>query len=126
MKTSLSRSLLCLFAFALFVTGAVAQDMGALRQRMSARLPQLDQLKAEGIIGETNDGMVALRVTGNAVAARLVAEENEDRKAVYSAIAQRAGTDPKTVGEARARQIAANSAAGVWLQDAAGNWAKKP
>ncbi len=114
-------ALLCLAA------GAWAQDMGALRARMQERLPQLDALKAQGVIGETNDGYVATRVANNKAAETLVAAENVDRKAVYEAIARRTESDHETVGKIRARQIAENSAVGVWIQSSTGKWEmKKP
>lgn len=125
LSRSFSRPFLWLCACLLFTAGAVAQDLGALRSRMQERLPQLDALKAQGVIGETNDGYVAVRADGNPQAPALVAAENADRKAVYAAIAQRTGAAADAVARARARQIAAASAQGVWLQDEGGRWYRK-
>jgi len=55
----------------------------------------------------------------------VVTEENRDREAVYASIAQKTSAAPDAVGRARAKQIAANSLSGVWLQDEAGKWYKK-
>ena len=117
--------LVSLLACVITSASALAQDMGVLRERMAERLPQIDRLKAEGVIGETNDGFVAVRGSGSAEAAQVVATENADRKAVYAAIAQKAGASAESVASARARQIAAGSAPGVWLQNERGEWYKK-
>ena len=54
-----------------------------------------------------------------------MADENRDREAVYALIAKETGATPDSVGKARAKQIAANSRPGVWVQDAAGTWVRK-
>ena len=55
----------------------------------------------------------------------VVAAENRDRGIVYAEIAKQTGTHVDQVGRARARQIAAASARGVWLQKNDGSWYKK-
>src|SRR5687767_10972769 len=108
--------------------GAVAlqaQNIGDVRRRMEQRLSQIDGLKAKGVIGENNRGFVEVRSQDDATAAGVVAEENKDRETVYAAIARETGATPDAVGKARAKRIASNSNAGVWVQDEAGNWAKK-
>ncbi|WP_221029822.1 YdbL family protein [Actomonas aquatica] len=126
MNAPLSRPLTWFLAFVLFAAGAVAQDMDALRDRMKERLPRIDELKAQGVIGETHDGLLAVRTGNDRQVSQLVAGENADRKSVYEAIAKRAGASADKVAQARARQIAAGSASGVWLQDASGEWYRKP
>ena len=54
-----------------------------------------------------------------------MSEENRDRSAVYALIAKETGATADSVGRARAKQIAANSRPGVWVQDEAGAWKKK-
>jgi uncharacterized protein YdbL (DUF1318 family) len=126
MKTTLFRT--CLFAFAVLLSaGAVsvrAEDLGAVKVRMSERLSKLDQLKASGVLGENNRGMVELRGS-DAEAGDVMAAENRDRGIVYAELAKQTGTHPDQVGRARARQIAASSAPGVWLQKSDGTWYKK-
>src|SRR4051794_38529053 len=125
MKTHFFRFFLLLSVLAF---GAVAptraEDLGAVKARMSERLSKLDALKGQGVIGENNRGLVELR-GGGPDAGDVVAAENRDRETVYAAIAQQTGSSADTVGRARAKQIAAGSAAGVWLQGADGNWYKK-
>lgn len=103
---------------------ARAQDLGAIKQRMEARIPALDALKNGGAVGETNQGLVEVRAAqGNAAA--VVAAENADRLGVYEVIARKTGSTLAAVGSARAKQIAAGSKAGVWVQKEDGTWAKK-
>lgn len=114
----------CLALCALTLTVSAAESAAAIRQRMEQRLPQLDDLKARGAIGENNRGFVEVRAAaGNA--ATLVADENRDREAVYALIAQQTGATAESVGRARAKQIAANARSGVWVQDEGGAWKKK-
>ena len=101
-----------------------AQDLGAVKARMAQRLSELDTAKAKGLLGENNQGFIELR--GNdAAAGAVMAGENQDRGEVYAAIAKQTGSTSELVGRARAKQIAASSAGGVWLQREDGTWYKK-
>lgn len=120
----ITRILTLLAVFSLFATSAMADSATELKLRMDQRLPALDALKSKEAVGENNRGYVEVRQP--AVGAdSLVAEENKDRGAVYALIAQKAGGSADTVGQARAKQIAAKSPAGIWLQDESGRWYKK-
>lgn len=115
-----------LACFVLFAAAATvsAQDLGTVREQMRQRLPELDALKASGAVGEDNRGYVSVRESkGNA--ARVVEAENADRRVVYASIAKRTGSTLEAVGKARARQIASQSAPGVWLQAEDGRWYQK-
>lgn len=103
---------------------AQAQDLGAVRARMEQRLSQIDTLKSQGAIGENNQGFLEVRAASGD-ASTVVSSENSDRSAVYAALAQKTGASADAVGKARARQIAANSAPGVWVQRESGEWYKK-
>ena len=111
---------LCLFA----VT-ATAESASEIRHRMEQRLAQIDSLKASEVLGENNRGFLEVRQNGTAAAGSLVADENRDREIIYSEIGKQTGASADTVGRARAKQIAANSRSGVWVQDEQGRWAKK-
>ncbi|HWA10337.1 MAG TPA: YdbL family protein [Opitutaceae bacterium] len=125
MKTILFRlSLLLAFVLPAALPARAAEDLGAVKARMEQRLSKLDALKAGGAIGENNRGLVEVR-GGGGDAAAVVADENRDREAVYAAIAHQTGASADSVGRARAKQIATNSAAGVWLQHEDGSWYKK-
>ena len=92
---------------------------------MKDRLPRIDQLKAAGVIGEGNDGMIAARTALTDVQEGLVEAENADRKELYSLVARRSGQSLKEVGKQRAVRIAQQALAGVWLENAKGDWIKK-
>jgi len=112
-------------ALCLFAAPAFAESAAAIRGRMEQRLPQVDVLKAQEVLGENNRGFLEERKAGVAGAAAIVTDENRDREAVYALLASQTGATPDSVGRARAKQIAANSRAGVWVQDESGAWKKK-
>jgi hypothetical protein len=120
----ITRLLTLLAALGLFTTVTMADSAADLKQRMAQRLSAIDELKAKQVIGENNRGYVEVRQAAQGADA-VVNEENRDREAVYASIAQKTSAASDAVGRARAKQIAANSHSGVWLQDEAGNWYKK-
>lgn len=105
-------------------TTVYAQDLGAVKTRMAERVGKIDELKAKGAIGENNRGLIEVR-GGDTEAGAVVSAENSDRETVYAALAKQTGASAEHVGKARAKQIAAHSAAGVWLQKEDGTWYKK-
>lgn len=127
MKTFL-RTLLATIAFFLaagaVTTPLLAQNLPSLQASMAKRLPEIDKLKASGVLGENNLGYLEVRENKDN-AAELAAAENADRKAVYEALAAQNKVTAEEVGKTRARQIAQQSKPGVWIQDAKGGWAKK-
>ena len=126
MNLSVSRTFV--LSATLLIAGAVASfaadDLGTVKVRMEERMPQIDDLKARGVVGENNRGMMDLR-GGDVEAGDAVAAENRDRGIVYTEIARQTRTSAEQVGRHRARQIAAASAPGVWLQKDDGTWYKK-
>ena len=126
MITAMPARLLTLIAALGLVTAtAFAATASDLRRQMEQRLPAIDAMKTSEAVGENNRGLLEVRPAGKADAASLVAEENRDREAVYALIAKDTGATPDSVGRARAKQIAANSRAGVWVQAESGAWKKK-
>jgi len=115
---------LCLALCTIAAPAVHAQSAGQIRQRMAQRLSQVDELKAKGAVGENNRGLLEVR-DGGGNAASVVADENRDREAVYALIAKETGSNADAVGRARAKQIAAASKTGVWVQDESGTWKKK-
>lgn len=97
---------------------------GDIKQRMKDRLPRIIELKASGIIGENNQGLLAF-VGDNKPDQALVDAENKDRQMVYAAIAKQQGATAAVVGQRRALQIAQRAKPGDWLQDAGGKWFQK-
>jgi len=117
-------ALVVVFSLGVSTPFARAQDLGAVKSRMAQRLSQLDQLKSKGAIGENNRGLVEAR-GADAAAGAVISAENSDRDIVYAALAKQTGTSAEQVGRTRAKQIAAGSAPGVWVQKEDGTWLKK-
>jgi len=126
MMLNKNSAILSIILFTVFFlsANAFAQSAKELKARMKARLPEINQLKASGIIGEGNDGLLGF-VSGASQNAALVNAENDDRRKVYGAIAKQQGTTPEVVGNRRALQISKKASSGDWLQDAKGSWYKK-
>ncbi len=96
----------------------------AIMAQMKARLPEINKLKAEGVIGENSAGFLAF--VGQATNdSELIKAENNDRKKVYTAIAKQQGTNVALVGQRRALQIRKRARPGFWLQSPNGKWHKK-
>jgi len=108
---------------ALVLSGFSAQAAD-IKTRMLQRLPTINSLKAQGIIGENNQGFLEYRKAAGTQQA-VIDAENSDRAAVYRVIAERQKTTPELVGKQRAAQIAQREPAGHWLQDGGGRWYKK-
>ncbi len=108
--------------FAMFCAQVVFAD--GIKDRMLARLPVINELKAQGLIGENNQGYLEFR-GGKKPNADVINAENTDRQAVYKAIAARQKTTPAFVGQTRAAQIAEKESPGTWIQAADGTWKKK-
>lgn len=125
MKTILSRLLCLALLFAAPVAVTVrAQDLGAIKSSMAQRLPSIDALKSKGALGENNQGYLEVRASAPE-ADSLAAAENKDRAVVYAAIAKQTNSTAAQVGQARARQLVAASAPGVWVQRDSGEWYRK-
>lgn len=110
-----------LLALLVWAGGVHADDIKA---RMTARLPVINALKAQGLIGENNRGFLEFR-TGQQPNADVIAAENQDRKAVYAAIAARQNVSVDMVGQTRAAQISAKEPVGFWVQEPSGAWKNK-
>lgn len=123
MKTLLT----ILAALALGLAASVplrADELGDAQKRIQARQAELATLKEKGAVGENNRGFVEVREAVPGVD-DIVGGENADRGRIYAVLARQTGSTPEAVGRARARQIAAHSRPGVWVQDEAGRWSRK-
>lgn len=103
---------------------ARAQD-DAMKQRFLDRKPTLDAWKAQGRIGENNEGRLEARETLTPPEQQTLAAENADRESVYRGIASQVGSPVLEVARRRAAQIAAIAAPGHWLQHPDGHWYQK-
>ncbi|CAA6689912.1 MULTISPECIES: YdbL family protein [unclassified Lentimonas] len=118
---------LLLIAFACSLATGYAQqsDENAIKERIIERVPSLDALKLSGKVGENNLGFVEQRARLNKTEDAIVEQENTDRRALYAIIAKRLGIQISVVGKGRASELRENSAKGVWLQSATGDWYQK-
>lgn len=113
---------LLIFSFVLSCsTSAWAED---IKSRMRTRLPELVAMKAQGVIGENNQGYLTLLKPSTDKKA-VMAAENEDRRKIYTAIAKKQKTTAELVGQRRALQIAKKADPGTMIQSSGGEWRKK-
>jgi uncharacterized protein len=95
-----------------------------IKERMKERLPVIAQLKTQGIVGENNRGY--LDFVGNVKTHEaLIAQENQDRKAVYAHIAKQQNTSLSVVEKNRALQLIERAAPGTYVQMPDGTWVQK-
>lgn len=108
--------------------GAASNDLDAVKERMIQRVERLAELKQRQLIGENRLGYLqvldAAAISADAKA--LVAQENADRRQVYTAIATQFGTTAEQAGGQRARIIYRNAEKGIMLQGDDGQWSPKP
>lgn len=95
-----------------------------IKDRMKARKPAIKALKTAGVVGENNLGYLEF-VNNKKEKENVVNAENQDRKKVYAAIAQKQGVSAEDVGRRRALQISEIADKGEWLQNKAGKWYQK-
>jgi hypothetical protein len=115
---------LLLLAFSLFTLQAWAAGADDIKERMRQRLPAINALKDQGVIGEDSQGYLQIRGSDQSQKG-LLAAENQDRRAVYQAIANKEGVQPGLVGQRRAQQIEEIGKAGHWFQKPDGTWRQK-
>jgi uncharacterized protein YdbL (DUF1318 family) len=105
-----------------------------LKATIAGRFPQLQPLYGKGAIGETNDGLLAIRDTGalslkeKADVNRLVEQENADRHALYAEIIRANNLDTSKLAEVQrlfANSWRDKSSPGWWIQSDDGQWRKR-
>jgi uncharacterized protein YdbL (DUF1318 family) len=99
------------------------------------RVDALKRFKDIGIIGEANDGTLAVRdlskvedLRERARVQKLVREENQDRQALYREIAKAKDLEPSQiprVAATYAETLRQRAAKGHWIQLENGNWERK-
>lgn len=107
--------------------------IASLKQSMQQRHNQLETYYARGAVGLTRDGLIAMR-DANALplSARqpvnaLIAEENQDRNALYREIA-RANGHPEWEADIRStfgQRWIQLARPGWWYQSTSGGWVRK-
>lgn len=111
-------------ALILILLSSPAAFASQLQDRMKARLPEIVALKSKGVIGENYQGYLEF-VGQRRDGAAIVKAENADRRALYTAIAQKTGASPEQVGTRAALKWKANLAAGEYFKNPDGRWIQK-
>jgi len=108
---------------ALFIAGGISWA-GGIKERMKQRLPVITSLKAQGFVGETNQGYLGF-VSGTHANADVVDAENKDRKTIYMHIARQEKVSVGLVQKRRAQALAERAKPGHYVQNKSGSWVKK-
>ena len=106
---------------------AAASREDELKERFKQRDGQLRSLKQAGTVGETYEGYVESvdQKAADKDAAKVVEEENTDRRELYDLIAKKEGTTREKVAERNAKRAFDRAKAGEHLKGADGKWKKK-
>ena len=118
------RITLFLVTVALLISAATLACAGDVKSRMLERLPEIQSLKTDGVVGEDKNGFLKFRKDAGDKQG-LVNAENADRGEIYKAIAAKQGVSVEVVGQRRALQIADRAKPGEWLQNSDGKWYQK-
>lgn len=105
----------------LFIAASI--HAASIKDRMAGRLPAINSLKDQGVVGENSKGFLEYR--SGSKSQQLIADENRDRATVYGAIAKKQGAAATLVGQRRANMIAQKGKPGHWFQKPNGSWYKK-
>jgi len=101
---------------------------------MKARNTEIMQFKDKGTIGETNEGILAVRemegLGGEEIRTvkRLLRAENSDREALYKELATANKIDPADIDKVKsifAKTLKSKAKPGHWHHDEKGNWTQK-
>jgi len=117
------QTILAMLAAVILLTASLS-CASSLKERMKQRIPAIKELKTNGAVGESNQGLLIFKKDSPAQLT-LINDENSDRLKVYTAIAKKQGTTVNFVGSRRAAQIAAKAKNGAWLQNENGTWYQK-
>ncbi len=99
------------------------------------RLREINELKAQGVLGENNKALLDIRsldqlpLPRRAEVQRLVKAENKDREQMFKEIAAATGADPSTLPQIRttyAETLREKARSGDWIQKPDGSWQRKP
>ena len=96
-----------------------------LKKRFKERIERLNELKADGTVGETLEGLIEAIDATETDVKEFIAAENTDRKAVYRILAKQESTSPEKVARLNARRNYEKATKGTYLQQPGGEWVKK-
>lgn len=129
MNPMMKQSITLLMSLFILLVGlaphASAEDTAVIKSRMAKRLGDVVLLKKSGAVGENNQGYLTVRSSLSSAQSATVKAENDDRKAVYDAIASKTKSSPADVGKTRAASIRKSASKGTWVQLSSGHWQQK-
>ena len=115
---------LFVFLMGLGCLNTVLHAESDLSARMSERRVIIEQLKAEGLVGENNKGY--LEFVGNVKKHEdVINAQNADRKVGYQIVADKQGVTVEQISTVRASYYAKNATKGEWFQNSSGKWIQK-
>ena len=121
-------------AYAQEATNVSTPAIRALKEAMKNRFPALKPYFDAGNIGETNKGLLEVRdetglnLQAKAALRNAVRDENGDRTKLYAEVAKALNIEASQIEKIQkifAEEWAKSAAAGWWVQNEAGAWAKK-
>ena len=100
--------------------------LATVAQPPVATAQSLDELRAQGVVGERFDGFAVVRDAGAAASIKaMVNDINAKRRAIYDERAKAQGVASEQVGRVYAEQILQKAPAGTWILSADGRWVQK-
>ena len=106
----------------------------AIREKLRDRLPEILAQKREGVLGESNEGMLILKDKTKLKpllmkkVEKLVDDENSDRKDLYNEVTKLNGlpsSRTKNVQKSFSRSFQSESPSGTWVENADSAWVQK-
>jgi len=101
-----------------------SSKLDQLKKRFQERYPAIKELKAKGVVGETDKGYLEWVEKKESASADLVKEENDDRTTLYEEVAKKDKSDADTVAKHAAQRNFDKAKSGEYLQ-VDGKWHKK-
>jgi len=85
----------------------------------------VESAKTQGLVGERQDGLLGVVASPTPELRQLVETTNAERLEKYKGIAQKRGTDLKSVQAFAGKKLIDSAASGEYIQSASGGWQKK-
>ena len=95
-----------------------------LQARFEQRYPEIRSMKSEGKVGETSAGFLEAVKSADGALAKLIDEENTDRRALYELIAKEENVEVDIVARRAAQRNFQKAKPGEYLKDN-GGWKRK-
>jgi len=121
----MKRTFLAITLIALSALTAFSQSASELKDRMAARLPVIDQMKSDLVVGENNQAYLTILGNVSEAQAMTVQEENADRRTVYTMLAKQTGATLDKIQLRRAEQLREIAKPGTKVQTPEGDWVTK-